>query len=201
MLYLRYLHGLGQSRIMSRIFSRQRKFFKSNLTPKVKLCLSGLIMTNNFEAQRKSFKSHWTAKVTLCLTSLKQPVSSVILSTSAAASWLKILWYSLKGQGKSERTSFTWIVLTLCNLEDSCHSTCPTWSDIPPWKVLPPKKDLLGTHLVADFPPDTIVEPIIRISVARIGGQVQLVHLGEGQTIVLTDLAHKYVCYMSLRSG
>ena len=97
MLYLRYLHGLGQSCIMSRIFSRQRKFFKLNLTPKVKLCLSGLIMTNNFDTQRKSFKSHWTAKVTLCLTGLKQPVSSVILSTSAAASWLKILWYSLKG--------------------------------------------------------------------------------------------------------
>ena len=118
----------------------------------------------------------------------------------------RLLWQRLwalvfRQQGKSERTSFTWIVLTWCNLEDSCHSTCPTWSDIPPWKVIPPKKDLLGTHLVADFPPDTIVEPIIRISVARIGGQVQLVHLGEGQTIVLADLAHRYVCYMSLRSG
>ena len=138
MLYLRYLHGLGQSRIMSRIFSRQRKFFKSNLTPKVKLCLSGLIMTNNFDTQRKSFKSHWTAKVTLCLTGLKQPVSSVILLTSAAASWLRILSYSLydtyttSSLGKSERTNCTCIVLTLCNLEDSCHSTCPTWSDIPP---------------------------------------------------------------------
>ena len=63
------------------------------------------------------------------------------------------------------------------------------------------KKDLLGTHLAADVPPDTIVELIIRISVARIGGQVQLVHLGEGQAIVLADLAHRYVCYMSLRSG
>ena len=108
---------------------------------------------------------------------------------------------SVNCEKNSERTSFTWIVPTLCNLEDSCHSTYPTWSDIPPWKVLPPKKDLLGTHLVADFPPDTIVEPIIRISVARIGGQVQLVHLGKGQTIVLADLAHRYVCYMSLRSG
>ena len=186
---------------MTNNIDTQRKFFKSHLTAKVTLCLTGLIMTNNIDTQRKSFKSHWTAKVTLCLTGLKQPVSSVILSTSAAASWLKILWYSLKGQGKSERTSFTWIVLTLCNLEDSCHSTCPTWSDIPPWKVLPPKKDLLGTHLVADFPPDTIVEPIIRISVARIGGQVQLVHLGEGQTIVLAHLAQRYVCYRSLRSG
>ena len=94
MLYLRYLHGRGQGRTMSRIFSRQRKIFESNLTPKVKLCL---IMTNNFDTQRKSFKSNLTAKVTLCLTGLKQPVSSVILSTSAAASWLKILWYSLKG--------------------------------------------------------------------------------------------------------
>ena len=27
---------------------------------------------------------------------LKQPVTSVILSTSAAANWSKILWYSLK---------------------------------------------------------------------------------------------------------
>ena len=183
MLYLRYLQGRGQSRIMSSIFSWQRKIFKSNLTPKVKLCL---IMSNDFDTQRKSFKSNLTAKVTLCLTGLKQPVSSVILSTSAAASWLKILWYSLKdihttsSLGKSDRTNCTWIVLTLCNLEDSCHSTCPTWSDIPPGKVIPPKKDLLGTHLAADVPPDAIMEPIIQIRVARIGGQVQLVYLGEG---------------------
>ena len=63
----------------------------------------------------------------------------------------------------------------------------------PTLKGYSTKKDLLETHLATDVPPDAIMEPIIRIRVARIGGQVQLVHLGEGQTIVLADLAHRYM--------
>ena len=152
MLYLRYLQGRGQSRIMSSIFSWQRKIFKSNLTPKMKFCLPGLIMSNNFDTQRKSFQikldrksdimPHWPQAAgqfcdPLDICSRELVEDSLIFPENHTERYVNC-------EKNSERTSFTWIVLTLCNLEDSCHSTCPTWSDIPPGKVIPPKKISLG---------------------------------------------------------
>ena len=44
--------------------------------------------------------------------------------------------------------------------------------------------------MATNIPPDAFMEPMPRVGVARIGRQVQLVHLGEGQPIVLAHLAH-----------